>query len=56
MILGNHIDFNTLCEHRATCSKHVHGVHNVFHENRFAVLTDEMFILMVIVNLTTVFL
>ena len=34
-------DFNTLSEHRATHSKHVQGVHNVFHENRFEMLTDE---------------
>ena len=28
-------------KHRATCSKQCQGVHSVFHENRFAVLTDE---------------
>ena len=34
-------DFNIDLKHRATHSKHIQGVHNVFHENRFAVLTDE---------------
>ena len=33
-------DFNTVFEHKATPIKHIQGVHEVFHENRFAVLTD----------------
>ena len=34
-------DFNIGLKHKATRSKHFQGVHNVFYENRFAVLTDE---------------
>ena len=34
-------DFNIGLKHRKTRSKHIQGVHNVFHKNRFAVLTAE---------------
>ena len=40
-IKSNGHGFNIGVKHKATRSKQCQGVHSVFHENRFAVLTDE---------------